>query len=101
MSDYTDAKYRILGEIERLRREVANCAHCEALREQIIRLHNLLPPDLVKADGTVYQYIGPWIPPQEIQRMIAEITKSNLVSNLEPPNLLESPSAEERDDLRF
>lgn len=41
----SDSRTRILEEVYRLHSEIANCAHCAALRGQIVRLMDLVPPD--------------------------------------------------------
>lgn len=39
---------RAKEEIARLHREIQNCAHCEALRGQMVRLSYCIPPDPVQ-----------------------------------------------------
>jgi hypothetical protein len=43
MTQDDDVRDRLMIEVYRLRHEMYTCAHCAALREQIIRLYNVLP----------------------------------------------------------
>lgn len=58
--EYEDTKRRALQEIERLRREVINCAHCASLRAQMARLLDCIPPEPIKDKfQRLWEYIGP------------------------------------------
>jgi len=40
-----DFRDRALLEIERLRNEIYTCQHCQSLKNQIIQLMNIMPPE--------------------------------------------------------
>lgn len=64
-----DRDFRIKEELQRLHAEVANCAHCEALRGQMARLSVLLPPAPVRrSDGLWYVFN----PPPEYEALIQQ-----------------------------
>lgn len=52
----SDSERRLFEEIQRLRGEILNCAHCASMREQIVRLSALIPPAFIteKNCGALY-----------------------------------------------
>lgn len=80
-----DVRGRILLEVQLLHWNIAECAHCRSLIEQIARLTQLLPPEPIEANG--YRYV--FSPPPEyealVERRLAEIAP-HLMDLPIPPN---------------
>jgi hypothetical protein len=50
---------RIFNEVQRLKAEFHNCAHCAALKEQMVRLLQLLPPEPISAGNQLWEFQTP------------------------------------------
>lgn len=64
---------RIFEEVERLKREIINCAHCKALRDQICNLYAIMPPQPQEIGGKHYEYVGPWLTPDDIKQRLRQL----------------------------
>jgi hypothetical protein len=53
---------RCLEEIQRLRREILGCFRCARLREQIVDLVAIMPPEPIIVGNQKWEYVGPWPP---------------------------------------
>ena len=73
-----ESRRRILEEVQRLHREILNCAHCQALKDQIGSLYAIMPPKPVEANGHLYEYIGPWLASADIDERLRLIRDSLL-----------------------
>jgi hypothetical protein len=67
------ARIRILEEVQRIQSEVHNCAHCQSLKAQAVRLLEVMPPaPFVDAQQRQWTYTGPW-PDEMVTQRIAEV----------------------------
>jgi hypothetical protein len=60
MSPPDNPRDRCLEEIQRLHRQIQECAHCEVLRQHIVRLYEIMPPAPMIVGNQKWEYIGPW-----------------------------------------
>lgn len=68
-----ESRRRIVDEIKRLHCGIIECAHCQAMKQQIARLSILLPPEPIEVNGSRYVFTPPKEYEESVERRLNEL----------------------------